>query len=163
MPTVIEIISANYNPLMDAVIQLINGWTKLPVSLIGRIDILKMKILPKYLNLFQSIPLSPPLSVFQSLKKTFLNFIWNNKRPRLRLSLSYLPYDRGGLKLPNLLWYFWATQIRASMIYFVKDYPPVWVTIESHAILDSCHLKNLKPHIISPQSTFSKISRYEVS
>lgn len=79
MPTFIEIISANYNPLMDAVIQLINGWTKLPVSLIGRIDILKMTILPKYLNLFQSIPLSPPLSVFQSLEKKFLNFIWNNK------------------------------------------------------------------------------------
>lgn len=148
---------------MDAVIQLINRLTKLPIFLIGRIDILKMTILPKYLHLFQSITLSPPLSVFQSLKKTFLNFIWNNKRPRLRLSLLYLPYHRGGLKLPNLLWYLWGTQIRASMIFFIKDYPPVWVTIESHAILNLCHLKSLKPHIISLQSTFSNISRYEVS
>lgn len=63
-PTVNEIISANYYPLTDTVIQLINRWTQLPISLIGCINILKMTILPKYVYVSQSIPLSPPISLF---------------------------------------------------------------------------------------------------
>lgn len=63
-PTVNEIISANYYPLTDTVIQLINRWTQLPISLIGCINILKITILPKYVYVSQSIPLSPPISLF---------------------------------------------------------------------------------------------------
>ena len=38
---------------------------------------------------------------FTSPASFFTCFIWSNKRPRLRLPLLYLPYERGGLKLPN--------------------------------------------------------------
>ena len=92
-----KIISANYDPLVDHVTQLINRWTKLPISLIRRINVLKMSILSTFLYLFQSIPLSPAPSFFKLLNNIFTNFIWNNKQPRLRLSSLYLPYDRGGL------------------------------------------------------------------
>ena len=133
-PTIKGIIPANYTPLTESVSQLIDRWTELPISMIGRVNILKMTILPKFLYLFQSIPLSPPPSFFKELKKIFLNFIWNKNRPRLRFSLLHLPYERGGLQVPNLLWYFWAAQIRAGMFYFVTNHPPAWVTIESQLI-----------------------------
>ncbi len=133
-PTVNEIVAANYKPISDSITGLLNRWTKLPISLIGRVNILKISILPKLLYLFQSIPLPPQSSFFVLMKKTFTNFIWNNKRPLLRLSLLYLPYDRGGLNLPNLKWYYWAAQIRAAMFYFEKDYPPTWVSMEAHSI-----------------------------
>lgn len=91
-----------------------------------------MTILSKFLYLLLSLPASPPSSFFQLLKKTFSNFIWHKKCPRLRLSLLYLPYDRGGLQLPNLAWYYWAAQIRASMFYF-WNHPLAWVTLESYS------------------------------
>ena len=56
--------------LVDHVTQLINRSTKLPISLIGRINVLKMSILSKFLYLFQSIPLSPAPSFFKLLNKT---------------------------------------------------------------------------------------------
>ena len=62
------------------------------------------------------------------------NFIWNNKRPRLRLSLLYLPFDRGGLRLSNMRLYYWAAQLRAAMFYFLDgDVPtvPTWVEMEN--------------------------------
>lgn len=101
------------------------------ISLIGRVNILKMNTLPKLLYLFQSIPLPPPESFFQKCKKIFTNFIWNNRRSRLRFTLLYLPYDRGGLKLPNLRWYYWAAQLRAAMCYFSPEEAPAWVKIEA--------------------------------
>lgn len=65
-----------------------------------------------------------PCCLLQTFQKNLNNFIWNNKRPRLRLSLLYLPYDRGGLRCPNLLWYFRAVQLR--MFYFITDGPLTW-------------------------------------
>ena len=117
-PDIKKIVPINYDPLVSKVIDLLDRWGGMPISMIGRINIIKMSILPKFLYLFQSIPLHIPASFFSSLNKNFTTFIWNNKRPRLRLSLLYLPYDRGGLRLPNMKLYYWAAQLCAATSYF---------------------------------------------
>ena len=131
VPELENIVNQNYNPILDSTDGAIVRWSSLPISLIGRINILKMNILPKFLYLFQNIPLSPPVGFFSKMEKMFRNFIWNNRRPRLRLSLLYLPYDRGGLKCPNLLWYYWATQLRTIMFYYTEEGSPFWTNMES--------------------------------
>lgn len=72
----------------------------------------------------------PTFSIWDKVSgfSIFKNFIWNNKRSRLRLSLLYLPYERGGLQLPDLMWYFWA-QIRAAAFCFVNEQTPTWVSV----------------------------------
>ena len=94
-----------------------------------------MNILPKLLYLFQNIPLPPPPDFFSKTKNMFVRFIWKNRRARLRLSLLYLPYDRGGLKCPNLMWYYWAAQLKSIMFYFSTDKLPHWTEMESHGLV----------------------------
>ena len=117
-PQTENIIPYNYDPIVLHVNYTLNRWMSLPLTLMGRINAIKMNILPKCLYLFQSIPLSPPPAFFYNMRKTFTNFIWNKKRPRLLLTLLYLPCDWGGLQLPNLLWYFRAAQIRSVLFWF---------------------------------------------
>lgn len=93
-----------------------------------------MLILPKFLYLFQSIPLHIAASLFSSLNKHFTKFIWYNKRPRLRLSLLYLPFNRGGLRLPNMKLYYWAAQLCAATSYFSCKDIPSWIQIENNTI-----------------------------
>lgn len=52
--------TSNYNYTTKLITESINKWSPLPISQIGRINILKMNVLPKFLYLFQSIPLPPP-------------------------------------------------------------------------------------------------------
>ena len=134
VPKLENIVDHNYNPITKSITESVDRWSGLPISLIGRINILKMNILPKLLYLFQNIPLPPPIGFFSKLDKLFRNFIWNNRRPRLRLSLLYLPYDRGGLRCPNMLWYYWAAQLRTIMFYYTEEGSPTWRNIEADSL-----------------------------
>lgn len=96
-PKIDNLVSANYNPVIESVTESINRWSLLPISTICRINIVKTKVRPKFLYLFQSIPLRPPSQFFAKIKKMFCKFVWNNRRARLCLSLLYLHYERGGL------------------------------------------------------------------
>uniref|UniRef100_A0A1A8URJ6 Reverse transcriptase domain-containing protein n=1 Tax=Nothobranchius furzeri TaxID=105023 RepID=A0A1A8URJ6_NOTFU len=131
MPRLERIAEANYAPVLKEISEQMERWAHLPLSLIGRINILKMNVLPKLLYLFQNIPLPPPTELFPRLEKEFIRFIWKNKRARLRLSLLYLPYERGGLKCPNLKWYYWAAQLRTITYCFSATNPTHWAELES--------------------------------
>lgn len=119
-----------HDPIIARVNDSLDRWMSLPLTIIGRINIIKMNILPKCLYLFQSIPLTPSPGFFSSMRKTFTNFIWNRRRSRLRLTLLYLPYERGGLQLPNLLWHFRAAQLKSAFFWFSEPSNLPWVQIE---------------------------------
>ena len=61
-PKVEDLVETNYNPVIESISESINRWSMLPISIIGRINILKMNVLPKFLYLFHSIPLSSPIN-----------------------------------------------------------------------------------------------------
>lgn len=129
----------DYKPVVQEISHFLDRWVSLPMSLIGRINILKMNVLPK-LYLFQNLPLPPPSNLFSRLKTLFIRFLWNNRRPRLRLSVLYLPYDRGGLKCPNPLWYFSAVQLRTLMFCYTEEDAPLWKEMESCALKLPLHI-----------------------
>lgn len=116
-----------------------------------------MTILPTFLYYFQTLPL-PLSNKFYDKLKLFGQFIWNNRKARLRLKLLYLPYERGGLQLPNLRWYYMAAQLTAASYYFYTAAPTAWVNIEQESVPDlplklylySSDIKTLKKHTKNP-------------
>ena len=52
----------------------------LPCSWIGRINIVKIAILPKATYRFNTIPIKIPEKFFTDLERTVLNFIWKSKK-----------------------------------------------------------------------------------
>ena len=53
-------LGVNYQPLLDKTISDLANWTALPLSLIGRVNTIKMVVLSKCLYLFQCFPIKPP-------------------------------------------------------------------------------------------------------
>ena len=113
-----DIITLNYDPLLLKINTVLSKWTGRKLTLYGKGIIIKSLILPQIIYQLTNL-VSPSKVYLENIDNKILEFIWDEKRPKINRNQIYLNYNEGGLKIPNV--YAYSASLKLKWIKFLAD------------------------------------------
>uniref|UniRef100_A0A670HUA2 Reverse transcriptase domain-containing protein n=1 Tax=Podarcis muralis TaxID=64176 RepID=A0A670HUA2_PODMU len=123
----LNLFKENYEKCWTEIKKDLETWSRLKLSLLGRIAVIKMNVLPRMLFLFQTLQIVDRVECFTKWQRDISKFVWQGKKPRIKFKILTDAKERGGFALPDLRLYY-----ESAAFCWLKD----WFLLENTDVLD---------------------------
>lgn len=115
--------------LAQSIIRALEEYDNPFISWLGRINVIKMDVVPKILYLFQTLPVLIPTVFKHRLSGAIRSFLWNKKK----VCIGRDTLDRSknlGLALPDLDKYYTVSALARMVYWFHHQGDKLWVELD---------------------------------
>ena len=96
-----DCVEKNFLPTIDKMANILKSWQTRNITLIGKVTVINSLIASLFIHKLTVLP-NMPKSIVRKFNTMMVNFLWNEKRPKIPTSVLQLSKKSGGLGLTDI-------------------------------------------------------------